>query len=297
MPELWKSIAKLSDKDRLLRDLLNHQRQDKKTSDKAWHCPRCKKTGFRIRASGLPFCPRAYYFLHTFKYGKMPGSAGLVLQATADEGTAVHALYQQWFGDLGLLWGNWKCGTCGRLVRNKLGTQTCKHCDKEMTYEEYTLTHPDRPEIESAHADGILILKDGRILLLEIKTRGINRLRYLKVPDTGHVYQSTYYTSIIKRNPELTGGKVPTHILLWYTSRDYHHIPVRFLLEPSDDLYDDVVSQVEIGRRALQRRKLPKGPCTSPDDEQATYCPWRSICFLKSVEKQLNPKLLDKLDG
>lgn len=85
------------------------------------------------------------------------------------EGHSIHAKWQRYLQECGVLWGVWELPDGTREV----GTSTSEH----DTYHEVSLVHPTLPL--QGHADGLLVGVDpAKDYLLEIKSMGAGTFRY-----------------------------------------------------------------------------------------------------------------------
>lgn len=101
---------------------------------------------------------------------------GLRLQTIFDVGNATHERWQHRLGEIGLMWGYWKCVGCGNVTGpSTMGPWPCGFCGHQgKTYVEVGLTHG----LFAGHTDGWLKwpTKDPDSLL-EIKTIGTGTIR------------------------------------------------------------------------------------------------------------------------
>jgi len=114
------------------------------------------------------FCRRSAYFLlsgHT----KIAEKPNLRLQSIFDEGHAIHAKWQRWFQEMGVLYGRFTCTAC-KFSLFDLGPTTCPNCGNDtMEYNEVTLVDNDLRI--AGHTDG-WIKGIGDDTLIEIKSIG-----------------------------------------------------------------------------------------------------------------------------
>jgi uncharacterized protein YihD (DUF1040 family) len=122
------------------------------------------------------WCKRASYFLlqGTTKVADKPT---LRLQTIFDEGHAIHAKWQRWFQEMGVLHGKFQCQACDHVT---WGTSpaNCEQCDAlwtKLVYEEVTLIDNDLRI--AGHTDG-WIKGIGNDCLIEIKSIGPGTIRY-----------------------------------------------------------------------------------------------------------------------
>jgi hypothetical protein len=160
------------------------------------------------------FCLRASYFLlsgHTKIAEKPP----LRLQSIFDEGHAIHAKWQSWFQEMGVLYGRFTCTACDFSVFD-IGPVECPQCNRNtMEYREVTL-YDDALRIKG-HTDG-WIKGLGDDCLIEIKSIGPGTIRVeapqlmdesqgdfmkawgnIRRPFGTHILQGQVYLELMKR--------------------------------------------------------------------------------------------------
>jgi len=119
------------------------------------------------------YCRRAGFFLlsgHT----KIAENPNLRLQSIFDEGHTIHAKWQRWFQEMGVLYGRFTCTACDFSIFD-IGMVTCPHCGKDtMEYREVTLV--DESLRIAGHTDG-WIKGIGDDTLIEIKSIGPGTIR------------------------------------------------------------------------------------------------------------------------
>jgi len=138
------------------------------------------------------WCPRATYY-RMAGYPEPESHYSLTLENVFAEGNAIHAKWQSWLSDTGLLWGDWRCTRCSEYVRDSLrpndrdfgacvGTRWVQlpglvvpdqQFAHDWVYKEVTLKSTTMPV--SGHADGALVDYD---CLIELKSIGVGTLRF-----------------------------------------------------------------------------------------------------------------------
>ena len=121
------------------------------------------------------FCLRGSYFLLK-GYPKVAANPGLKLQSIFDTGHQIHAKWQSWFQDMGVLHGNFKCLVCNNLT---WGTSpaSCEHCGRPDRLEYAEVTLRDDALRIAGHTDG-WIKGIGNDTLIEIKSIGAGTIRF-----------------------------------------------------------------------------------------------------------------------
>jgi len=162
------------------------------------------------------WCKRASYFLlsgHT----KISEKPALRLQSIFDEGHFIHAKWQKWFQEMGVIHGKFDCAVCDGITWGT-SPEACEHCNApatKLTYAEVTL-FDDALRIKG-HTDG-WIKGIGDDTLIEIKSIGIGTIRAeapnlmqeangdlmkawgnVRRPFSPHVLQGQMYLELMKR--------------------------------------------------------------------------------------------------
>lgn len=153
----------------------------------------------------------------------------LKLQSIFDEGHFIHAKWQKWFTEMGVLYGDFNCLVCGGVTTGK-SPKKCKHCKRALlTYGEVQLF--DKDLRIAGKTDGWI--KDDRPdALIEIKSIGAGTLRFeapellydaggdltkawsnIRRPFRSHLKQGQMYLELAKR---MYGKKAPTEIVFLY---------------------------------------------------------------------------------
>ena len=159
------------------------------------------------------WCKRASYFLlrgHT----KIQDKPNLRLQSIFDEGHAIHAKWQNWFYEMGVLHGQFKCLSCGKMTWGT-SPDICEICGhRDLVYSEVTLRE-DKLRI-AGHTDG-WIKGIGDDCLIEIKSIGPGTIRNedpslfldakdfmaawkeVRRPFNSHILQGQMYLELLNR--------------------------------------------------------------------------------------------------
>ena len=120
--------------------------------------------------SSPDWCYRASYFQllgHSVKGKKAPSFR---LMSVFDEGHMIHAKWQRWFQEMGVLYGKWYCHDCGEMF---WGGSDCH--EGPLEYREVPLFY--EPLRIFGHSDG-WIKGLGDDLMLEIKSVGLGTFRW-----------------------------------------------------------------------------------------------------------------------
>lgn len=160
------------------------------------------------------WCKRASYFLLR-GHKKIADKPSLQLQSIFDEGHAIHAKWQRYFQEMGVLYGRFACVAC-HYSEFTLGPIICPNCGKDtVEYREVTLVD-DSLRI-AGHTDG-WIKGLGDDTLIEIKSIGPGTIRSespqliydadgdfmeawknINRPFSSHILQGQVYLELMKR--------------------------------------------------------------------------------------------------
>lgn len=174
------------------------------------------------------FCQRYSYYLLS---GGVPKKEkpNLRLQSIFDEGHAIHHKWQNWFHEMGVLYGRFQCMHCNGSVTG-ISPSVCESCgDTRMEYKEVTLVEPTLRI--AGHTDG-WIKGIGNDCLIEIKSIGTGTFRFeapellldndgdvfkafnsIKRPFFSHRLQGQMYLELARR---MFGDDAPKEIVFIY---------------------------------------------------------------------------------
>jgi hypothetical protein len=212
------------------------------------------------------FCQRGSYFLLS-GHKKIAENPPLRLQVIFDEGHYIHAKWQRWFQEMGIIHGKFKCEACDKIT---FGTspESCEHCGapwNKLIYDEVTMID-DALRIKG-HTDGWVKKHDGDEMLIEIKSIGPGTLRayvpqYIKDADGDfmkawgnvkrpfgeHVLQGQMYLELMQR----MGNPVEKIVFIYELKADnsYKFFTVKRDFELVRHIFDRaaaVVAAVEAG--------------------------------------------------
>ncbi len=122
------------------------------------------------------WCKRASYHLLNGRT-KIAEKPNLKLQSIFDSGHQIHAKWQAWFQEMGVLHGKFKCLVCDKITWGT-SPKECEHCgagENKLEYAEVTLVDNDLRI--AGHTDGWIKDAEGDVLI-EIKSVGPGTLRY-----------------------------------------------------------------------------------------------------------------------
>lgn len=122
------------------------------------------------------WCKRASYHLLNGRT-KIAEKPNLKLQSVFDSGHQIHAKWQAWFQEMGVLHGKFKCIVCDKITWGT-SPKECEHCgaaENKLEYAEVTLV--DNELRIAGHTDGWIKDAEGDVLI-EIKSVGPGTLRF-----------------------------------------------------------------------------------------------------------------------
>lgn len=198
------------------------------------------------------WCLRASYFaLSGVKVKKE--NPNLRLQSIFDEGHFIHAKWQNWFKEMGTLYGKWACHICGGAFYATAPSK-CGLCDAYPHFLEYKEVPLINDELRIAgHSDG-WIKGIGDDCLIEIKSIGTGTLRFeapeliakadgdlqrawrsIRRPFRTHLMQGQIYLELLKRM-----GEPVNEIVFLYelkADQDYKEFVVKADFELVEDKF------------------------------------------------------------
>jgi hypothetical protein len=226
------------------------------------------------------WCLRASYFALKGVPVKKT-NPNLRLQSIFDEGHFIHAKWQNWFGEMGSLYGKWACHICGGTFYATSPTK-CGLCDAYAQFLEYREIPLVDDELRIAgHADG-WIKNIGDDCLIEIKSIGTGTLRFeapeliakadgdlqtawrgIRRPFRTHLMQGQIYLELLRR----MGESVKEIVFLYElkADQDYKEFVVKADFELVEDKFHkakEVVTAVE-NNTPLECTNKPGFTCKS----------------------------------
>jgi len=226
------------------------------------------------------WCLRGSYFL-LMGEKKVQENPGLRLQSIFDEGHAIHAKWQRWFHDMGVLHGNFKCRACGT---KEFGTSLfdCTSCGYKGTLEYAEVTLVDENLRIAGHTDG-WIKGIGDDCLIEIKSIGPGTIRaespqlmqdaggdFMKAwsnvrrPFGSHLLQGQMYLELMKR----MGNDVPEIVFLYELKADQSY--KEFSVKANYGLVSHIFDAAEKLMGFVKEQTPP--PCSNNISGTCKYC-------------------------
>lgn len=227
------------------------------------------------------FCYKYSYYLMTGGESKKE-KPNLRLQSIFDEGHFIHAKWQKWFQEMGVLYGNFKCSACLTITTGI--SPKCHACFRKdtMVYDEVTLV--DNNLRITGHTDG-WIKGIGNDCLIEIKSIGSGTFRYeapellldndgdifkafnsIKRPFRSHLLQGQMYLELAKR---MFGDEAPNEIVFLYELKADQSYK-EFTVKADYEIVDRIFFKAEKVVKALEAEVMPE--CNLNPEEGCKSC-------------------------
>lgn len=238
-----------------------------------------------LRASSLPVCCILQYLsLHKENLEGPKRNVSYTSDFFTQLGSAVHLVVQRWMGQTGRILGNWYCPKCSYKKRMSLYEGDCPKCGTELLYKELVVKYKEL----SGHVDGIVLLPDENMIVLDYKTTTSSKINNGVKPYIAYEKQIKSYSHILK---EEYGLPIVGSSLL-YISRDnpykYHEYP--FNVEDMEVFLNSQVRQHRIAKKVTKTQNysvlMKNKPCTSlsyykKEMHSFEECPMLNVCFNK----------------
>jgi len=212
------------------------------------------------------WCLRQSYFLLR-GYKKIQEKPNLRLQSIFDEGHAIHAKWQRWFQEMGVLHGKFKCLSCEKITWGT-SPEACANCQsKHLVYDEVTLADDDLRI--AGHTDG-WIKGIGDDCLIEIKSIGPGTIRSeapemfsqaqdfmsawkeVRRPFNSHIMQGQMYLELMKR----MGHEVNEIVFLYELKADQDY--KEFAIKADYELVKHVFDKAEKVVKSVKENEAPR---------------------------------------
>lgn len=254
--------------------------------------------------SSSDWCPRHdYYGIIGAEKSKPKGGATTFRRELIYEyGHSVHRKYQTWLWEMGLLWGKWKCKTCGHEWM-ALAPERCEECFHwDIKYEEVPFDLKDTHHL-GGHADGLVMQDQNR--LIEIKTTSVQGCRFdaprlyqqyedqnlthdqlwyrIKRPFGKHLRQGLIYIAEARlMYPELDVNEI-IFIYEWKPNSDTKSFLVKYMPNVVDPLMEKV-QQVHEAATLFETEGIVDPPprpewAEAADGKVCKSCDYRGTCW------------------
>lgn len=214
-----------------------------------------------------------------------------------DYGHSVHAKYQNWLAEMGVLWGRWKCSECDHTWFGSNAPLNDWWCDCERNTIVYAEVPLELPSLHIAgHCDGIVIGEVNR--MIEIKTIGISTLRFedyklwnryqaeqltpdelwfnINRPFSTHLRQGQIYLHIAKTQyPELEIDE----IVFIYEFKATQEVK-EFVVKYNPKLIEEVLDKAASVTLAIGKGEPPERPSWAAiNNKDCSTCEYRKTCW------------------
>lgn len=214
-----------------------------------------------------------------------------------DWGHSIHRKYQRWLWEMDILWGRWHCKEC-KFTWFGTSPHECDLCHgTRLQYKEVPLESPEL--MIAGHADGVV---ENRIL--EIKTIGINTLRYeayslyeryieeqmtpdelwflIKRPFGSHIRQAMIYLHVARSAyPHLNLDEI-IFLYEWKPTQEVKE----FVVQYNPDLISRTLQMAADVATAVQQGTVPERPeWADIDGKVCGSCGYRNTCWGKDPEE------------
>jgi len=228
--------------------------------------------GLHPSAMVSPFwCHRASYF-HLKGNHPTPEARQFKRELIFAQGHGIHATWQNWFSDMGKLYGVWECRHPDKEQRHKfwaLSPKECETCGLSVKYKEVPVESTEL--MITGHSDGWL-KGFGDDLMLEIKSVGEGTFMWydrsnwfasgqdfkeawknLKSPFESHVAQIQLYMKVL----ELSGRTdVPQEAVLLYEAKPTQDVK-EFIVRKDDWAIQPIIDGAKLVVDSLSKNVAP----------------------------------------
>lgn len=215
------------------------------------------------------WCHRASYF-HLKGNHPAPEARQFKRELIFAQGHGIHATWQNWFRDMGKLYGVWECRTCAIRVWDT-SPEGCEACNAvgSMKYKEVPVEHNEL--MITGHSDGWL-KGFGDDLMLEIKSVGAGTFMWydrsnwfasnqdfaaawknFKAPFEAHVAQVQLYMKVL----DLSGREdVPQEAVLLYEAKPTQDVK-EFIVRKDDWAIQPIIDGAQLVVDSLGKNIAP----------------------------------------
>lgn len=224
------------------------------------------------------------------------------------EGHDIHSKWQTWLGQMGRIWGKWKCPVCDHTVW-QTGVPTCPTHDVSMDYREVPLDAEEEWMI-SGHSDGAV--PDVKSMI-EIKSIGLGTVRMeepqlvrehtvktvdgksivdydalwkgIKRPLKSHRKQGLVYLAIAR----LRGYDLDQMVYLYENKANQD--TKEFVIKYSDEAVAPLIDQAKDIKWAVENNQtLPRPVGNTKDAPPCKGCPFKTHCWEETTNDDSNPE-------
>lgn len=232
------------------------------------------------------------------------------------EGHEIHARYQRWLHEMGLLWGDYLCADCEHVTYRTFGRE-CRKCKgTNLLYVELALE--DAYRMIAGSTDGVVVLPDGGPRLLEVKSIGLGTIRIehptlwkafddgdidlnqlwfrLNRPLPSHLRQGMLYLALVNTTPDLVDVIGPIEEIIYIyefkPTQETKEFVVRYnpaLAEGRLEMAREIAVNLRSERPVLPDRPLWADSSTHPKCKE---CWFRTECWGEVSNVASTPRTL-----
>lgn len=239
------------------------------------------------------WCPRKDYYRMTLGKREESGTT-FNRELIFAEGHAIHAKFQEWLRDMGILYGNWRCLRCKQEWFATSPT-VCPDCEyRDIVYAEIPLENTEH--MIAGHADGAVM--DGgdwfdveEPFLIEIKSVGVGTVRSeaptiydqyiskelsldslwkdINRPFPSHIRQATLYCWL---------GGFKKMVFLYECK--WNQSVKEFVVTPNFDFIKDIIESAKEVSEGVRNRIAPQRPQWAHiENKLCKGCPYLNECW------------------
>jgi len=265
------------------------------------------------------WCPRSTFY-QIAGYPTDPIPRSLMMEMVFETGHDAHRKWQQWFREMGVLEGLWRCLACGNTW-DAVSPDICPACDAPaylINYEEVPIFNDEY--LIAGKADGIVHRPDGSKTLIEIKTIGVGTVRwdapnlvyantFSHKDEDGKLHQGIDWQGVwnnIRRpfNAHLRQGMIYclssgiNEITFIYDPKFLTAHPKEFLVKFNPEVIEESLEKCLIVKSSLEKNRPPKRPMwAEPDNKTCKACAFKKECYERRTERDNLPKTDVGKDG
>jgi CRISPR/Cas system-associated exonuclease Cas4 (RecB family) len=244
----------------------------------------------------VSWCPRHdFYRLTEVPANYKKRAPSFKLENVFDYGHSVHAKYQRWLQEMGILFGKWRCKECLNQWEG-YAPEHCPSClSRKVVYKEVSLVDEDL--MIAGHSDGIVKMGDDNYMI-EIKTIGYGSLRFeaqtlfeksqqenwtieelwfqIQRPFSSHIRQGQIYLHLAKKAyPDLNVDKI-IYIYEWKPTQEVKEFVISYNPEFVQDRLD---LAAEIANHVTNGTEMERPSWADPEKKTCSSCEYRKTCW------------------
>ena len=240
------------------------------------------------------WCPRSSWYEILGTPALPVDDVGHRMANVFTEGHEIHAKYQRWLGDMGILIGMWKCMSCGHIWWDQSPKQ-CQFClSPHLIYDEVPLE--DESLMVRGRADGLVVFEE-RKRLIEIKSMYLRTIELeapklylpyrekridlnqlwssIRAPFPVHIRQATLYLHILR-----TDGVDVADIIFIYEFKGNQDVKA-FTIGYQPEAIEHILVGARQVVEAIDKQRSVRRPewADGPTNKHCAVCPYREVCW------------------